>query len=591
MSYVDLLAWLVESRSKLEGCRVDNIFSTDRENTYLLVIHCPSGDHSLVIEPSKRVHFTNFVRNKGLSNKARMLRELIRGSVIRRVDVIENERILKMELSNNTIIYIELLPKGILVITDMDNKIKFVTEHKEFRDRVMKPGEMYVLPPKQEGLPREEIEKLIKKGAIARILGVPQEIISALSLNVTSLEDLERAKFEVAKVLEDIREGKITPCIDLEKTVLPIEFPGCTKKESFNEALDEYFTNKERNEITEDKNEGEIKKLESTISNLNQTIKELRDNAEQFRNYGRLLMENFSQIEAEIKYKGSNEVQIGNYKIQVNPKLSVTKNAAIYFDKAKELEAKARKAEETIQQLTKKKAELEAMVNESKEGKIISLRKKEWYEKYHWSITTNGFLVIAGRDVDQNESLVRKLLEPDDIFLHADIQGAPATIIKNPKDIQEIDIIDAAIIAASYSKAWKLGLASVDVFWVYGNQVSKSPPAGEYLPKGSFMIYGKKNYLKNVKLELAIGINEQGGLRLEAGSINVISRRCKAYVTITPGENDQQKLAERILKILSRQTGLEGIKVFQEDLVRLIPGKSRIASSSDKLKDNLSDQT
>lgn len=32
-------------------------------------------------------------------------------------------------------------------------------------------------------------------------------------------------------------------------------------------------------------------------------------------------------------------------------------------------------------------------------------------------------------------------------------------------------------------------------WWVYGHQVSKSAPTGEYLTTGSFMIRGKKNYL------------------------------------------------------------------------------------------------
>jgi len=57
------------------------------------------------------------------------------------------------------------------------------------------------------------------------------------------------------------------------------------------------------------------------------------------------------------------------------------------------------------------------------------LRKKEWYEKYRWSISRNGYLIIAGKDASQNESIVKKYLRDKDIFLHADIAGAPATII------------------------------------------------------------------------------------------------------------------------------------------------------------------
>lgn len=43
-------------------------------------------------------------------------------------------------------------------------------------------------------------------------------------------------------------------------------------------------------------------------------------------------------------------------------------------------------------------------------------------------------------------------------------------------------------------------------WWVYDHQVSKSAPSGEYLPTGSFMIRGKKNFLNPPKLELGLGL-------------------------------------------------------------------------------------
>jgi len=86
--------------------------------------------------------------------------------------------------------------------------------------------------------------------------------------------------------------------------------------------------------------------------------------------------------------------------------------------------------------------------------------------------------------LDQNESLVKKMLGEEEIFLHADIQGAPATIIKDSKGVQEGDIYDAAVVAACYSKAWKLGLGSVDVFWVYGSQSRSRLPLGNTYLRG-----------------------------------------------------------------------------------------------------------
>ncbi len=47
---------------------------------------------------------------------------------------------------------------------------------------------------------------------------------------------------------------------------------------------------------------------------------------------------------------------------------------------------------------------------------------------------------------------------------------------------------------------------SADAYWVYGDQVKKSAPTGEYLPRGSFFIDGKKNLVRHVKVELSVGV-------------------------------------------------------------------------------------
>jgi len=42
---------------------------------------------------------------------------------------------------------------------------------------------------------------------------------------------------------------------------------------------------------------------------------------------------------------------------------------------------------------------------------------------------------------------------------------------------------------------------------VFADQISKTPPTGEYLPKGSFMILGKKNLIKAAKTEIALRLD------------------------------------------------------------------------------------
>ena len=45
-----------------------------------------------------------------------------------------------------------------------------------------------------------------------------------------------------------------------------------------------------------------------------------------------------------------------------------------------------------------------------------------------------------------------------------------------------------------------------NAYWVWGDQVSKTPQSGEYLVTGSFMIRGKKNYINPQRLELGVTI-------------------------------------------------------------------------------------
>jgi len=228
------------------------------------------------------------------------------------------------------------------------------------------------------------------------------------------------------------------------------------------------------------------------------------------------------------------------------------------------------------------------MASAEKEAKRMVFAKpapRYWYEKYRWSMTRNGFLVVAGRDASQNEVLVKKYLGREDIFLHADIHGAPATILfKQGREPSVVDIEDAAYIAASYSKAWKAGFSYIDVFWVKGFQVSKSPPTGEYLARGAFMIYGERSYVKT-RLILGIGLRlfcdtiYGDYVKVFAGSPEVVKSTSLSYVILTPGDSNPGELSSTVRRILvekaMEKTGVE-YSVSSEQVLELMPGDSRI---------------
>ena len=139
---------------------------------------------------------------------------------------------------------------------------------------------------------------------------------------------------------------------------------------------------------------------------------------------------------------------------------------------------------------------------------LIKKPTKKWFEKYRWFKSSDGFLVIGGRDASSNESIFKKHITPNDLVFHANFPGSPLAVIKNPEneEIPNSSIKETADFVASFSIAWKENWGVVDVFYVLPDQVSKTPPSGEFLTKGSFMISGKKNLIKGAKTELALAL-------------------------------------------------------------------------------------
>ncbi|KAI0885935.1 uncharacterized protein GGS22DRAFT_199384 [Annulohypoxylon maeteangense] len=138
------------------------------------------------------------------------------------------------------------------------------------------------------------------------------------------------------------------------------------------------------------------------------------------------------------------------------------------------------------------------------------IRKQLWFEKFTWFISSDGYLVLGGKDAHQNEMLYRRHLKKGDVYVHADLHGAPSVIIKNSPSTPDAPIppstlSQAGSLAVCASSAWD-SKAGMGAWWVNADQVSKSPPTGEFLGTGSFMIRGKKNFLPPAQLILGLAL-------------------------------------------------------------------------------------
>lgn len=242
--------------------------------------------------------------------------------------------------------------------------------------------------------------------------------------------------------------------------------------------------------------------------------------------------------------------------IKLDLRKTIEQNASDYFDKAK----KAKKKTEGVKNaLAKFEKEREKIVKEkesavSKEEEKIELKKekeksrktKKWYEKFRWFISSEGFLCIGGRDATTNEILIKKHTDKDDIVFHTEAPGSPFFVVKTEgKKPGEATLKEAAQATAIYSRAWKMGLATALVYWIKPEQVSKKSQAGEYLAKGSFMIYGKRNYSEPV-LEMAIGVLPDE--RVMAGPVESVKKNCGKIVVLVQGKKKKSDIAKKIKK-------------------------------------------
>uniref|UniRef100_A0A669PZK8 Ribosome quality control complex subunit NEMF n=1 Tax=Phasianus colchicus TaxID=9054 RepID=A0A669PZK8_PHACC len=184
--------------------------------------------------------------------------------------------------------------------------------------------------------------------------------------------------------------------------------------------------------------------------------------------------------------------------VDVDLSLSAYANAKKYYDHKRHAAKKTQKTVEAAEKAFKsaEKKTKQTLKEVQTVTTIQKARKVYWFEKFLWFISSENYLVIAGRDQQQNELIVKRYLKPGDIYVHADLHGATSCVIKNPtgEPIPPRTLTEAGTMALCYSAAWDARVVT-SAWWVSHNQVSKTAPTGEYLTTGSFMIRGKKNFL------------------------------------------------------------------------------------------------
>jgi predicted ribosome quality control (RQC) complex YloA/Tae2 family protein len=289
-------------------------------------------------------------------------------------------------------------------------------------------------------------------------------------------------------------------------------------------------------------------------------------------------------------------VCVDNLRFSFNLRRTLFENAAEYYERGKKAKQKAAGALAALKESRSKLTEAEQKIRRAQEQKTKpkevmeelvkrKVKRKEWYEKFRWFTSSDGFLVVAGKDAVSNEVLVKKHTAPEDPVFHADIAGAPFVVIKTEgKAPSEQALREAGEYAASLSRAWREGAGAADVYWVKPNQLTKSGPSGEYVPHGAFAVNGKRNWMRNVTLKVAIGVVEDEKLRFVGGPLEAVKMKTKAYVALVPGDATGKDFLKQILQALALKLSKEQRekvgKASIEQVREFVPyTKGRIAKS------------
>jgi predicted ribosome quality control (RQC) complex YloA/Tae2 family protein len=370
---------------------------------------------------------------------------------------------------------------------------------------------------------------------------------------------------------------------------------------SFNEALDEFFLRATAAEkavasVEVDKLTREAERLKRIIAEQEQALREDENKAERDRHIGDVIYAHSSEFQAFLdrfavaKREGKDwnlliseitaaktdsfvesfdsrnllvNVCVDDLRFSLNLRRTMFENAAEYYDRGKKAKQKSAGVVTALEESRRKLADTEQKIRRAEEQKTKpvevmeelvkrKVKRKEWYEKFRWFTSSDGFLVVAGKDAVSNEVLVKKYAGTDDPVFHAEVAGAPFVVVKTEgKAASEQALREAGEFAAAFSRAWREGAGSADVYWVKPSQLTKSGPSGESVPHGAFAVNGKRNWMRNLPLKLAVGVVGGEKTRFVGGAVDAVKAKTAAYATLVPGDVTGKELLKQILQALA----------------------------------------
>jgi predicted ribosome quality control (RQC) complex YloA/Tae2 family protein len=514
------------------------------------------------------------------------------------------DRIFVLDLNGESSrrLFLELMPPGNLTVTNDDGRITLVMREVRSPKRRLLRGEIYVAPKQMRLSPKTILPDDIKAAeaaekTVGRVIGkhvsLPRryvvEILGRLELAedepASALAGREEMVAETIKGIVKEAESEPAPCLCETETgdeifsIRPKVFKVKEEAPSISALCDKLFLDAlvNQTETRPDESKGKRKELEVTIARLKAQRQALLSDASKSRDAAMRAAGSASLDEAS-QYL---TVMEGKAREGLSSPAAV---ASVLYDRAKELDKKAEEAAEAAVRLEKKLQRIE--VRPGIPTKRLTRRRSEWYERFRWFYTSEGKLAVGGRDAQSNSTLIKRHMDADDTVYHADLFGSPFFILKHGAGQTEDEIKEVAQSTVAFSSAWKTGLGSADAYWVSPEQLGTAAPSGEYLARGSFVIKGKKNFVRKSIVELAVGLDMR--MMVVSGPENALRKNAMGYVVIIPHREKTSDTAKRVLRDLTELARKDiGTPPTLDEVLRSLPsGGGKVVRKSGPLKLN-----
>lgn len=622
----------MEFDAKLRGYYINNVYPVGK-GAYILRLRKPEAHDKLLLIHVRRAAWitTEAPKLADMDEGTRLLRKYLNRFKIESSSALPQERIVMFTLSTPSSrrnMYMEFFGHGNVIVTDREG-IVLTALHEIVGDRrQVRAGIRYVQPeigrkslldaspdeirdalgtdkPVEKALgmsflaPRKYLEELLWRVGISK--GVEAESLHEEDVIFLS-QELKRLANELlaGSGLYLYYDSGGRPVEVSSIRLRSLEDIGFSQREfsSPSEALDSAFGEELGRLALSSKLSSsieEMRRIEQGIERYSELMEEYRRKAIETRDIASRLMRGEVEVASVLQdlakmytdmIVAGDRIHIGNEVIRLDNRFRI---ASKVFDLAKRLDVAAKSIKEKRDRAEGRLVELKEKLDvaaKTLEGSKIKGSYKKWYERYRWFYTCAGILAVGGREASSNSALIRRYADPSDIVFHAEIAGSPFFLLKGGrKSHDERDVIEVAQAVVSFSRAWREGLFAADAYYVYPEQVSTRAPSGEYLPRGSFMIYGERTYIKGLRLQLAVGIildPSEDSYKLCSGPSTAIHEHGLVYIMIEPGylkPSDMAKKSLRVLKDHAPQDVLEemGGELNLDNIQRLLPpGSSRI---------------